>query len=89
MGGAAPHLNLASAMARASNVLGMMGTFAVPPGALMSKPLQTYLGNQLLKRPPPLLGDKPMGGLMRLFEQEQAAQRAARQRCYAGGHYAE
>ena len=58
-------------------------------GALMSKPLRQYLGNQLLKSRRRCSGDKPAGGLMRMLEQEQSAERASKSRRYSGGHYAE
>ena len=46
-------------------------------GVTMSKPMQKYLGNTLLKKPAPsILGDKPAGGLLRILEQEQASERA-------------
>jgi hypothetical protein len=57
--------------------------------SIMSKPIQDYLGNQLLRREPSLLGEKPMGGLMRILEEEQSAARAKRQKRYSGGHHAD
>ena len=55
---------------------------AIKSGLTMSKPMQKYLGNTILKKPaPPLLGTgRPEGGLMRLLEQEQSAQRAKKRR---------
>ncbi|MET0718183.1 MAG: hypothetical protein ABWY34_07255, partial [Pseudoxanthomonas sp.] len=58
-------------------------------GVTWSKPIQKYLGNQLLKKQPPLLSDKPAGGLLRVLEQEQAAERAAKSRRYSGGRHAD
>ena len=60
---------------------------ALKSGITMSKPMQKYLGNTILKKPAPsILGDKPAGGLLRILEQEQASERAGKRRHSSGGH---
>ena len=62
---------------------------AIKSGITMSTPMQKYLGNQLLKPAPSILGNKPAGGLMRMFEQEQSSERAGKRRHTSGGRNVE
>jgi hypothetical protein len=57
--------------------------------SLMSKPVQDYLKNQRLTQQPPLLGEQPAGGLLRVLEQSESARRARDRPPYAGGRRAD